>query len=146
VVFREGKGYRAPNAVDEEILNQRFYRYDIEEPKRAEKQRTERQTEEALDDDPPPEPPKPKRKKSRELAGLETSRADAWKPLVEGSCRNHAGKDTLAESAQFALEAEEFEDMIHIHAAAAISDNHDHEDGIEDPRSYKATTESLIAD
>jgi hypothetical protein len=80
------------------------------------------------------------------LAGLETSRADAWKPPVEGSRRNRAGKNTLAESAQFALEDEEFEDMFPIYAAAAITNNHDREDGIEDRRSYKATTKSPIAD
>ena len=42
-----------------------------------------------------------------------------------------------------ALEDEEFEDMIPIYAAAAISD--DHEDAI-DPKSYKAATESPLAD
>jgi hypothetical protein len=43
-----------------------------------------------------------------------------------------------------ALEDEEFEDMIPIYAAAAISD--DHEDGIDDPKSYKAATRSLLAE
>jgi len=33
-----------------------------------------------------------------------------------------------------------------IYAAAASSNNHDHEDGIDDPKSYKATTESLLAE
>jgi hypothetical protein len=50
----------------------------------------------------------------------------------------------LAETAQLALEDENIEDMIPIHAAAAISD--DHEDGIDDPKSYKAATESLFAE
>jgi len=50
----------------------------------------------------------------------------------------------LAESAQLALENEQFEDMIPIYAAAVISD--DHEDGIDDPKSYKAATESLLAE
>jgi hypothetical protein len=50
----------------------------------------------------------------------------------------------LAESAQLALQDEEFEDMIPICAAAAICD--DHEDGIDDPKSYKAATESPLAD
>jgi len=76
------------------------------------------------------------------LAGLDTSLGDAWKPPAEGSRRNRAGK--LAESAQLALEDEEFEDMILIYAAAAISD--DHEDGINNPMSYKAATESLLGD
>ena len=97
-----------------------------------------------MDDDPPPEPPKPKTKKSRELAGLETSLGEAWKPPAEGSRRNRSGKDTLAESAQLALKDEEFEDMIPIYAAAAISN--DHEDGIDNPKSYKAATESPLAD
>jgi hypothetical protein len=66
------------------------------------------------------------------LAGLETSLGDAWKPPAEGSSRNHSGKDTLAESAQLDLEDEEFEDMIPLYAAAAISDNHD---GMDDPKS-----------
>jgi len=99
--------------------------------------------EEPLDNDSPPDPPKPK-KKSRELAGLETSLEDASKLPAEGSSRNRAGKDTLAESAQLALEDEEFEDMIPIYAAAGISD--DHEDCIDDPKSYKAATESPLAD
>ena len=42
------------------------------------------------------------------------------------------------------LEDEEFEDRIPIYAAAAISD--DHEDGIDDQKSYKAATESPLAD
>jgi hypothetical protein len=49
----------------------------------------------------------------------------------------------VAESAQLSLEDEEFEDMIHIYAAAAISD--DHGDGIDNPKSYKAATESPLA-
>jgi hypothetical protein len=81
--------------------------------------------------------------KTRELAGLETSLGDAWKPQAKGSRQNRAGTDYLAESAQFALEDEVLEDMIPIHAAAAISD--DHEDAI-NPKSYKAATESLLAD
>jgi hypothetical protein len=44
----------------------------------------------------------------------------------------------LAESAQLALKDEEFEDMIPIYAAAAISNNHNHDDGIDDPKSDKA--------
>jgi hypothetical protein len=44
----------------------------------------------------------------------------------------------LAESAQLAVEDEEFEDMIRISAGTAISD--DHEDGIDDPESYRAAT------
>ena len=43
-----------------------------------------------------------------------------------------------------ALEDEEFEDMIPIYAAAAISDNN--EDGIDDPKSSKAATESQLAE
>jgi len=150
VVFREGKRYTAPNAADEAILNEHFYRDIIEEPKPKptpiEKQPTERQTEESLDDNPPPEPPKPKTKKSRELAGLETSLGDAWKPPAEGSRQNRSGKDTLAESTLLALEDEEFEDMIPIYTPAAISNNHDHEDGIDDPKSYKAANESPLAE
>jgi len=146
VVFREGKWYTAPNAADKAILNEHFYRDVIEEPKPTEKHPTrdessERQTEESLDDDSPPEPPKPK--KSRELAGLEMSLGDAWKPPAEDSRRNRAGK--LAESAQLVLKDEEFEDMIPIYAAAAISNNHHHKDGIDDPKFYKAATESPLA-
>jgi len=145
VVFREGKRYTAPNAADEAILNEHFYSDVIKEPKPTpiEKQPTEHQTEESLDNDRPPEPPKPKTK-SRALAGLETSLGDAWKPPAEGSSRNRASK--LAESAKLALEDEEFEDMIPIYAAAAISNNHDHEDGIDDPKSYKAATKSPLAE
>ena len=51
----------------------------------------------------------------------------------------------MAESAQLALEDEELEDMLPIYAAAAISNNHDHEDGIDDPKSYIAATESPLA-
>jgi hypothetical protein len=43
-----------------------------------------------------------------------------------------------------ALQDEEFADIIPIYAAAAISDNH--EDGIDNPKSYKAATESPLAD
>jgi len=155
VVFREGKRYTAPNPADEVILNQHFYRDVIVEPTPTKKQsetshsiekpptgdgNSKRQKEEPLDDDSPPDLPKTK-KKSRVLAGLETSLGDAWKPPAEGSRRNRTGK--LAESAQLALEDEELEDMIPIYAAAAISD--DHEDAI-NPKSYKAATESPLAD
>jgi hypothetical protein len=88
-------------------------------------------------------PPKPK-KKSRELAGLETLLGEAWKPPAEGNRRNR--DDKLAEFAQLALEDEEFRDMIPIYAAAANSNNHDHQDGIHDPKSDKAATESPLAD
>jgi len=143
VVFRDGKRYTAPNAADEVILNAHFYRHVIEEPKLKptplEKQPTELETEDCLDDESPPK----RKKKSRELAGLETSLGDAWKPPAERSRRNCSGNDTLAESAQLPLEDEEFEDMVPIYAAAAISD--DHEDAL-DPKSYKARTESPLAE
>jgi hypothetical protein len=76
------------------------------------------------------------------LAGLETSLGEPSKPPAAGSRHNRAGK--LVESAQLALEDEEFEDMIPIYAAGAVSDNH--EDGINNPKSYKAATESPLAD
>ena len=153
MVFREGKRYTAPNAADKAILNKHFYRDVIVEPTPTKKQsetsqsieklptgdgNSEPQTEEPLDDKSPPKP----KKKSRELAGLEMSLGEAWKPPAEGSRRKRAGK--LAKSAQLALEDEEFEDMIHIYASAAISD--DHEDRIDDPKSYKVATESPLAD
>jgi len=145
VVFRGGKRYTAPNAADEAILNEHFYRDVIEEPKPkpTEKQPTEHQTEQPLDDVSPPDPPQPQ-KKSRELAGLEGSLGDAWKLPAEGSHRNHTGKGRLSESAQLALEDEEFQDMILIYTAATVSNNH--EDGIDNPKSYKAATESPLAD
>jgi hypothetical protein len=156
VVFREGKQYPAPNAADEAILNEHFYRDVIKEPKpkptptKRESEtfqptvdeNSECQMEESLDDDSPPDPPKPKRKKSRELTAFEMSLREEWKLLAEGSRRNHAGK--LAESAQLAREDEEFEDMILIYATAAISN--DHQDGINDPTCDKAATESPLAD
>jgi len=155
VVFREGKRYTAQNAADKAILNEHVYRDVIEEPKpistpTKKKSETsqptrdgnsERQTDEPLDDNSPPDPPK-RKNKSRELAGLERSLGDTWKLPAERSQRNWAGK--LAESVQLVLEDEEFEDMIPIYAAAAIND--DHEDGIDDPKSYKAATESPLAD
>jgi len=148
VVFRAGNWYSAANAADEAILNEHFCRDLIEEPipkpTPIEKQSTERQMEESLDDNPPPDPQKPKTKKSRQLAGFETSLGDAWTPLGEGSHQNRCGKNRLAESAQLALEGEECEDMIPIYAAAAISD--DHEDGLDDQKSYKAATESPLAE
>ena len=134
--------YTAPNAADDAILNEHFYRDVIEEPKpkHTEKQPSERQTEESLDDEPPPKP----KKKSPELAGLERSLGDAWKPPAEDSLRNRAGKDEMAESAELALEDDEFEDEIRTYAVDAISNTHNHEDGIADPKSYKAATESLL--
>jgi len=149
VVFRERNGYTTPNAADEAILNEHFYSDVIEEPKPTPTRKesdtwqptgdgySKRQTEGPLNEDSPPKP----KERSRELAGLKTSRGDAWKPLAKGSRRYRAGK--LAESAQFALEDEGFEDMNLIDAAAAISD--DHEDGIDNPKSYKAATESTLA-
>jgi hypothetical protein len=148
VVFGEGKRYTTPNVADDEILNEHFYRDVIEESKSTGKQPTRDesykcQTEESVDDVSPPNPQKPK-KKLRELAGLERALGDGWKPQAEGSYRNCTGNDTLAESAQLALEDQELEDMIPIYAAAAISD--DHEDGINNPKSYKAATESPLTE
>jgi hypothetical protein len=85
-------------------------------------QPTEPQTEEPLDNS-PPDPPKPM-KKSRELAGLETSLGDIWKTPAKGTRRNRAGQDKFAEFAQWAFEDEEFKDMISIYTAAAITDDH----------------------
>jgi hypothetical protein len=112
VVFREGKKYTAPNAVDEAILNEHFYRDVIEGPRPTEKQPTrdespEHRTEEPLYDDSPHDPPKPKTIKSHELAGLEMSLGDAWKTPAKGSHRNHAGN--ISESVHMALEEEDFE-------------------------------------
>jgi hypothetical protein len=142
VVFREGKWYTVPNTDDKAILNEHFYREVIEEPKPKpkEKQPTEHQTEESLDEESPPKP----KKQSLELAGLETSLGDAWKPLAESSRPDCAGRDMIPESAQLALDDEEFEDMIPLYAAGAISNGH--EDGIDDPKSYKAATESPLAE
>jgi hypothetical protein len=51
----------------------------------------------------------------------------------------------LGESAQLALEDEVFEDyMIPIYAAVAFSN--DHEESIDDPKSYKAVPESKLAE
>jgi hypothetical protein len=74
VVFREGKQYSAPNATDEVILIEHFYRDIIQEPKPAEKQPTrdeksEGHLEEPLDDESHPKP----KQKSRELAGDQTA-------------------------------------------------------------------------
>ena len=110
-----------------------------------ENQPTERQPEEGLDNDSPPQPLKPKTK-SQELAGLETSLGDASRPPVERSHRNHASKNKLTESAQLDLEDEEFQDVIPIDARAAISNNHNHEDGIDNPQCYNAATKSPLAE
>jgi hypothetical protein len=156
VVFREGTQYPAPNTANEAILNEHFYRDVIKEPKpkptptKKESEtlqptgdeNSEHQMEESLDDDLPPDPPNTKRKKSRELTAFQMSLREVWKLLAEGSRRNRAGK--LAESAQLAREDEEFEDMILIYAAAAISNGH--QDGVNDPTSDKAATESPLAD
>jgi hypothetical protein len=124
VGFREEKRCTVPIAADEAILNVHFYRDDMEEPKPTEKQPTrdessEHQMVESLDDS-RPDPTKPK-KNSRELAGIVSSGGDAWKLLPKESCRNRAGKDTLAESAQLALKDEEFQDVIPICIAPAIT-------------------------
>jgi hypothetical protein len=68
---------------------------------------------------------------------------EAGKPPADGSPWNRAGKDTLAESAKLALEDEEFENMIPIDTAAAISV--DHQQAI-DTKLNKAVTKSLLAD
>jgi hypothetical protein len=67
VVLSEGMRYTAPNAADEAILVEHFYRAVIEEPNHTEKQPTRdvssvSQTEEPLDDDSPPDSPNPKTK------------------------------------------------------------------------------------
>jgi hypothetical protein len=89
----------------------------------------------------PPEPLKLK-KKSRELAGLESSLGDARKPPAEGCQQHRTGK--VAESAQLALEGEEIEDWIPIYTAPAISD--DHQDGLGDPKYSPAAAMSPLAD
>jgi len=76
---------------------------------------------------------------SPDLPGLETSLGDAWKLQAEGGHENNVGK--LVESPQLALEDKQFNNMIPINTAAAISDNH--KDEIDSPSSYKAAMESL---
>jgi hypothetical protein len=76
------------------------------------------------------------------LSGPESSLEDAWKPPAERSDRNRTGK--LPATVQLALIDEQFEDMIPIYTAAAISD--DHEDGMDDSKSYNAVTKSPLAD
>jgi hypothetical protein len=84
-----------------------------------------------LDDDSPLDTPKPKMK-SCQLGGLETLLGDACKPPAEGSPRSRSAKHTLAESSQLAVEDQEFEFMIPFFAAAAIFNNHKHQNGIDD--------------
>jgi len=143
VILREGNRYTVPNAADQSILNELFYRDVGEEPKPIEMQPTEGQTEESLHDNPPPEPLKPK-KQSWELACVETLLEDTWEPPAKGSRQNRPGKVTVAETAQLGLEGEQFEDMILIHVTAAISDDHD--EGMDDPKSYKAATKSRLTE
>jgi hypothetical protein len=52
----------------------------------------------------------------------------------------------LAVSTQLALEDEEIEDMSPIYAAAAISNYHDDEDGIDDLKYYQAAIQSPLAE
>jgi hypothetical protein len=73
------------------------------------------------------------------------SLGDAEKPPVEGSHCNRAGKNRMAESAQLAPEDEELEYMIAIYTSPAISNNHEHKDGIDNPKSYKAAKKSPLA-
>jgi len=134
--------YTAPDGADEAILNEHFCRAVIEEPQPTGKQRTwdecsQLQTEESLDEESPLEPPL-RKKNSRDLAGFKMSLGDHWMLPAEGSYQNCACKYKLAVTAQHALEDEEFEYNIPFHAAAAISNNHDQKDGMDDPKSYKA--------
>jgi hypothetical protein len=76
------------------------------------------------------------------MTSLEPSIEAAWKLPVVGSCQNCAGK--FAESAQSALKDTEFEDMISINDAAAISNYHDSEYGFNVPRFYQSPTESPL--
>ena len=146
----KAKRYTVLNVGDEAILSDHFYRGVIEKPKPTEKQPTRDessnpQPEQPLDNDSPADPPKPKMK-SRELAGLGMSLGDGGKPPAEGSHWNRAGKNMLAESEKLDLEDEEFENMIPIYAAAAISKNHDDQEGIDDPNYYKGAIESPLAE
>jgi len=85
IILREGKRYTAPDAADEAILNEHFYRDVIDEPKpkptKMESEttwpngdgNTERQLEEPLEDKSPQKP----KKMSQEWAGLEMSIGEA---------------------------------------------------------------------
>jgi len=84
-----------------------------------------------------PETLKPK-KYFQELAGHEMSHGDAWKPPGECSCENCTGKQNSAKTTPLALEDKEFKDMIPIYAAAVISNDHDHQDGIDNAVCYAA--------
>jgi hypothetical protein len=140
VVYTEGKLYSTLHAADDAFLNQHFYRDVIKEPIPIENQPTECQTKESLENGLPPEPTN-RKKMSLELDGFECSLGGAWKPPAEGSHPNHPCN--LAESAQVALEDDEFEDMVSICSPMAISG--DHEDHIDDPKSYEALNESPLA-
>jgi len=134
VVSEEWKQYTAANAADEAMWNKYFYGNVISAPKPTATQPIECQTEESSVDKSPLEPLKLK-KKSQEMAGHQTSLRDACKPPAEGSGRNRTGKLILAQPPQLAFADEEFEDLVPIYFVAAISNNHIHKDGINDPKS-----------
>jgi len=84
VIVIKGNQYIALTVSDEAIFHEHFYHDAIGGPKPAGKLPTsdissKSPREESLDDYSPPESPKPQ-KLSQELAGLETSLGDAWKP------------------------------------------------------------------
>jgi hypothetical protein len=62
------------------------------------------------------------------------SLGDAWKPPADGSHPKRTGKIKWAESAQCALEDEEFEHMTKIYAAAVSTNDHHHNDGSNNPK------------
>jgi hypothetical protein len=142
-VFQGGKWCTPLNAADEVIMNKHVYSDTIEESKPRGKPPTDIQTEQCLDDDLCQELLN-LMKKSREMASLAMSAGDASKPLAEGSYRNCAGK--VAKYAQLALEADEFGDIISICTGAVIPNQHDYEDGMDNPKTYSAAMESLIAE
>jgi len=70
------------------------------------------------------------------------SLGEASNPLAKECHQNHAEKNEFGKTVQVALDMEEFQNIISINAAAAISSNYDDEDGIEDLMSHNAAIES----
>jgi len=142
VIFKAGMQSTANNAANKSIFNENCFRDDIEEHNSTEKKLNEYLSEESMDVHPPLEPPKSKNK-SRQLDAIEIWLGDALKLRATGSCQTCSVKGTLVLSVWLAFEDEVLECLVLIYPTSVITN--DHQDGIDDSKSYNAQTESSVS-
>lgn len=152
VIFREDRWYKAPNAADQAILSEHFYREEISDRHQSEWKDKYNQLQKKLEaetlteaDSGESSTANVKEKLPREMAGLKSTLGTAWNSPTSESRHRRAPVGALADSYELAAEDSIYDEQVAPLYAAIMINTSGHQDGIEDPKSYKAATESTQA-